>query len=89
MLIQVEAARQCAISPEDIKTHNNLREAIEELRDATTHVTKPDLKRSLVEKLGKYTKISIASAAQCSTAASSLSMHNTNAAMQHQLDENC
>lgn len=47
----VEAARLCASSPHDAQRQNQLCEAVEELRAATTAAATPALRRKLITRL--------------------------------------
>ena len=47
----VEAARLCASSPHDAQRQNQLRQAVEELRAATTAAATPALRKKLITRL--------------------------------------
>lgn len=85
----MEAARQCASSPHDIKMQNNLREAVEELREITTAAASPAVRRSLIFKLEKCSKYAAASATQCIAAASGVNNLGENNISQTELNEEC
>lgn len=47
----VEAARLCASSPHDAQRQNQLRQAVEELRAATSAAATPALRKKLITRL--------------------------------------
>lgn len=62
----VEAARLCASSPHDAQRQNQLRQAVEELRAATTAAATPALRKKLITRLEvRNVNPSVESVGQC------------------------
>lgn len=89
IFFKVEAARQCASSPQDSLIQNKLRLAVEELREATTTAATPAIRRNLIYKLEKCAKIAASSATQCIAASSGVTPFNTNHVTQTELNVEC
>jgi talin len=68
---------------------NQLRQAVEELREATAAATSQSLYKNLMHKLEKYAKHTASSATQCIAACSTVGLHNTNQATQKELHIEC
>lgn len=68
---------------------NELRQAVEDLREATTAVTTPALRRNLISMLEKCAKYVASSATQCVVASSGVDVHNRNTIAQTELNIGC
>lgn len=66
-----------------------LRQAVEELRDATTAAATPNIRRNLICRLEKCAKYAVSSATQCVAASSGASMYNSNSNAQNELNIEC
>ena len=85
----VEAARQCASNPHDAQKQNQLRQAVEELRAATTAAATPALRKKLITRLEAAAKQAASTATQCIAAAQGAAHHNTNKSSQEELMSDC
>ncbi|KAG7312567.1 hypothetical protein JYU34_000866 [Plutella xylostella] len=86
----VEAARQCATSPEDREKQEALRRAAEELRFITADYAQgQDIVRSQIARLSQSAMQTASSAGQLAAAAHSATTYNTNTYTQETLLEEC
>ncbi|XP_048001972.1 talin-1 isoform X2 [Leguminivora glycinivorella] len=86
----VEAARQCATSPQDREKQENLRKAAEELRYITVDYAQgQDIVSSQMARLQETARHAASSATQLITSAHNAAQHNTNKYSQESLLQEC
>ncbi|XP_063370870.1 talin-1 [Cydia amplana] len=86
----VEAARQCATSPQDREKQENLRKAAEELRYITVDYAQgQDIVSSQMARLQETARHAASSATQLITSAHNAAQHNTNKYSQESLMQEC
>uniref|UniRef100_A0A146KWR6 Talin-1 n=3 Tax=Lygus hesperus TaxID=30085 RepID=A0A146KWR6_LYGHE len=85
----VEAARACASNPHDIKSQNHLKQTVEDLRNATTIVATPAIRKKLISSLETAAKEAASATNQCISSSQGAARCNTNKQSQHQLAADC
>lgn len=86
----VEAARNCASSPNESGPQQALRVAAEELRDiTTTKAHTPAMKRKLIQRLEFCAKQAASASTECITAARNAVVHSNDQQTKEQLLQDC
>lgn len=85
----VSAAKQAALNPKDVNQHECLRDAAQNLGNATKKAAADILRRQIIKRLENTAKQAADSATQCIAAAQSAASYNSNPTSQHQLLTDC